>query len=327
MALSGGKDGKICLWDLMRGRLAFVHKIGGSSKGRKHTVNHIIWSEDGTRYAYCTHEGNITAREMETGRDLLDIDLPTSAKPNQICFLGGEDGLFLAAACNDGGLPMFAVGSIDEEEEETGTRRALMAIKPVEGVASAGDERFKCIQSVQGGSGFLVITANSGDIVSLIDLEGGARMMLDDIDSDGHDNDDSERSVDSKSNASSDEDGKDEDVAAEILNSVRLGSGARITAISVWSHSTMDVSNEQDENEGVEDNDNDILNSNSDDDIDERAVELKVIPEKKRKIITVSVRNKQNEIEMDSEALKKARALVSQAKKRDKRKKKKNKMG
>lgn len=57
MALSGGNDGKICLWDLMRGRLAFVTKVGDTKKGRKSTINDIIWSDDGKRYGYCTHEG------------------------------------------------------------------------------------------------------------------------------------------------------------------------------------------------------------------------------------------------------------------------------
>lgn len=324
MALSGGRDGKICLWDLMRGRLAFVQKIGGKSKGRKPTVNDIIWSDDGKRYAFCTHEGNISAREMATGNDLLDINLPTTSKPNQICFIGGEDGLFLAAACNDGGLPVFAVGSIDEEEEEDGTRRALMAIEPVEGVATAGDERFKCIESVKGGSGFLVITANSGGIISLIDLEGAARMMLDDNDSSGQE-DDQTSDDDSESNISEDDD--DDDVAAEILNSVRIGSGARITTISVWSQSeSEDILDEKDVDEGVEaiaDRSSDpVINDDEDEEGSEESEENK---SKKRKITTLSVGKRGQEIEMDSEALEKARALVSQAKKRDKRKNKKKK--
>jgi WD40 repeat protein len=33
MALSGGKDGKIILWDLLKGKLAFVYKIPNPSKG------------------------------------------------------------------------------------------------------------------------------------------------------------------------------------------------------------------------------------------------------------------------------------------------------
>ncbi len=327
MALTGGKDRKICLWDLIRGRLAFVYKIGSGSKGKKVTVNDIIWSDDGKRYAFCTHEGNITAREVETGNDLLDINLPNTSKPNQICFVGGEDGLFLAAACNDGGLPLFAVGSIDEDDEDIGTRRALMAIEPVEGVATAGDERFKCIRSVKGGSGFLVVTANSGGIISLIDLEGAARMMLEDSDGDGS-NDDQEQSVDS--DASSDSDDDDEDVAAEILNSVRIGSGARITSLSVWSHSSITEDDDlvTTDREVSDDDRNEIdveEKDEEDDDEEDSDDEPKPLPNKKRKITTISLGNKGNEIEMDEEALKQARALVSQAKKREKRKNKKGK--
>lgn len=317
MALSGGKDGKICLWDLMRGRLAFVHKIaGGGPNGRKCTVNHIIWSDDGKRYAYCTHEGNITAREMETGNDLLNINLPTSSRPNQICFVGGEDGLFLAAGCNDGGLPLFSVGCVDEEDEEIGTRRALMAIEPVEGVATAGDERFKCIRNVNGGSGFLVVTANSGGIISLIDLEGAARMMLDD----STDNEEGGQHVkeNSDSNYSSDE--EDEDLAAEILNSVRIGTGARITAISVWSHS-----NTEDTSYNLEKDDNTETDSTQSAVDNAPQVQDNADNNKKRKTTTISMGGKGNDIEMDSEAIEKARALVSQAKKREKRKSKKKK--
>jgi WD40 repeat protein len=323
MALSGGKDGKICLWDLMRGRLAFVQKIsGGKTKGRKSTVNDIIWSDDGKRYAYCTHEGNITAREMETGNDLLDINLPTTGKPNQICFVGGDDGLFLAAACNDGGLPLFAVGSVDEEDEEAGTRRALMAIEPVDGVATAGDERFKCIRGVKGGNGFLVVTANSGGIISLIDLEGAARIMLDDNDADTEDENEHTNGQDSNSDSDDDE---DNDVAAEILNSVRIGSGARVTAISVWSQADSKIEETSFELEDDDLTSNEDLNLKPDDTEIEQEETVEGLRNKKRKTTTVSVGSKHNEIEMDSEAIERARALVSQAKKREKRKKKKKK--
>ena len=326
MALTGGKDGKICLWDLMRGKLAFVHKLDSGSRKTKITVNHIIWSDDGKRFAYCTHEGNITAREMETGVDLLNINLPTASKPNQICFLGGEDGLFLAAACNDGGLPVFAVGSIDEEDEDSGTRRALMAIEPVEGVATAGDERFKCIQSVKGGSGFLVITANSGGIISLIDLEGAARMMLDDDDgvNDDDDDDDSDKSVQDNDEDDSSDEG-DEDVAAEILTSVRIGSGARITAITVWSQASTKENFEQFEEVDVDDKDNANDENVSTEEEEEVSDIDESVQHKKRKITTIPVGSKGGEIEMDTEALERARALVSQAKKHEKRKNKNKK--
>jgi protein MAK11 len=319
MALSGGRDGKICLWDLMRGRLAFVNKLKNPSKGRKATVNHIVWSGDGLRYAYCTHEGNIQAREMESGQTLLDIDMHPGGRANQISFIGGEDGIFLAAACNDGGLPVFAVGSVDEGDEEEGTRRAIMAIEPVQGVATAGDERFKCIQSVSGGSGFLVVTANSGGIISVVDLEGAAQMMLSD-DNDGGGDGDDDGSEDSDEE---DSDSDDEEVAAEILESVRIGSGARITCISAWSY-TLPLS-EPDENF---DEEIDVKVLAEDDSLDEEDEDEKQetgeLPfSKKRKVKEIVPVQEPEEIELDEEALEKARALVSQAKKRQKRKKKK----
>jgi len=323
MALSGGRDGKICLWDLMRGRLAFVNKIPSNQRGRKCTVNHIVWSDDGNRYAYCTHEGNITAREMESGQDLLDITLPSAGRANQICFIGGDEGLFLAAACNNGGLPVFAVGSIDENEEEEGTRRALMAIEPVEGVASAREDRLKCIRSVKGGSDYFVVTANSGGVISVIDLEGAARMMLSDPNEESdnesqHSGGDSDRSDDS----ADDED--DEEFAAEILESVRIGSGARVTSIAVWSAYDRNKDVDTDVFEEEIDIKEDEEETSDSEESNEHPKERQQ-PSKKRKNITTTVSlGREGEIEMDSKSLEKARALVSKAKKRQKRKAKKS---
>lgn len=314
MALSGGRDGKICLWDLMRGRLAFVNKIPNPSKGRKATVNHIVWSNDGQRYAYCTHEGNIQAREMASGQTLLDIQMHPGGRANQICFIGGDDGIFLAAGCNDGGLPVFAVGSVDEEDEEAGTRRAIMAIEPVEGVATAGDERFKCIQSVNGGSGFLVVTANSGGIISVIDLEGAAHMMMSDDDAD--ENEDGEENSDKDDSDEDDSDSEEEEVAAEILESVRIGSGARITCISVWSYSA-DPEEAMDEEEMEETSEEEVIEEEDEED------EQEEVFTKKRKRREEEVKPAGNELELDEETLAKARALVAKAKKRQKKKKKK----
>jgi hypothetical protein len=208
---------------------------------------------------------------------------------------------------------------VDEGDEEEGTRRAIMAIEPVQGVATAGDERFKCIQSVSGGSGFLVVTANSGGIISVVDLEGAAQMMLSD-DNDGGGDDDDDGSEDSDEE---DSDSDDEEVAAEILESVRIGSGARITCISAWSY-TLPLS-EPDENF---DEEIDVKVLAEDDSLDEEDEDEKQetgeLPfSKKRKVKEIVPVQEPEEIELDEEALEKARALVSQAKKRQKRKKKK----
>ncbi len=123
----------------------------------------------------------------------MDVDIfPNRSRVNMVTFVGDREGMFLAAACNDGGLPSLEVGQLfdeeadeddedddeeDDDEEANGdgvrrkkpaTRRAIMAIEPVEGVV-AGDESFMCIHSIEGGSGFLVVTANSGGVVSIMD--------------------------------------------------------------------------------------------------------------------------------------------------------------
>eukprot|EP00560_Eucampia_antarctica_P006663 CAMPEP_0197830038 /NCGR_PEP_ID=MMETSP1437-20131217/6621_1 /TAXON_ID=49252 ORGANISM="Eucampia antarctica, Strain CCMP1452" /NCGR_SAMPLE_ID=MMETSP1437 /ASSEMBLY_ACC=CAM_ASM_001096 /LENGTH=541 /DNA_ID=CAMNT_0043432141 /DNA_START=96 /DNA_END=1721 /DNA_ORIENTATION=+ len=332
MALSGGtKDGKLMLWDLMRGRLAFAHK---SSSG-KTTVQDIIWSADGNRYAFCTNDGKITARNVHNSEeDLLDIALPKRSRANQIAFMGGHDGLFLAAACDDGSLPVFMVGSVSSEEEEVGARRAIMAIEPVDGVI-AREERFKCIRPiVNGGSGFLVVTSNSGGVCSVIDLEGAARMMLSD---DNDNDDDTNQSKDTANNTSSDEDDDDDDdegeeeVAAEILTSVRIGSGARITTIDVWSHGSSASNNMDDSSVAEEEEEEETIDVKEQEEeiISEEEKEVAVVEDdkakRKRTKETVLVGPRGNMVEMDAEEVEKARTLIHQAKKRQKRKQKKKK--
>jgi len=348
MALSGGRsDGKIILWDLMKGRLAYVIKLpkvkvvagrgGGKGRGGQlQTVNHIVWSDDGSRYAYC-YGNKITARDVassaggngeEGGADdyLLDVEMPS--RVNQLAFVGGPEGIFLCAACDDGGLPVLEVGQLllDDEDDEEGKnaaqneRRAIMAIEPVDDIV-AGDDRFKCIKSVEGGSGFLVVTANSGGIVSLMDLEGAARMMLtppsEGMGSSGSDSDDNESEDDS------DED-EDDDVeaAVEILDSVRIGSGARITDLAVWSYDN-GVSEEVSDEIADDGDDIDMPQENGQEEDDEEAsVEEDEVPTTKKPFKKKENDNREK-IDMDPEAVDKARKLVVQAKKHQNKKKKK----
>lgn len=309
LALSGGRDGKIVLWDLMKGRLAFVYKISSTKKKKqKEAVNHIVWSGDGNRYAFC-HGTKITARDVASGEDLLDVDMPS--RVNQLAFVGGPEGMFLAAACDDGGLPVLEVGQL-EEEGNADTRRAIMAIEPVDRVV-AGDDRLKCIKAIDGGSGFLVVTGNSGGVVSVMDLEGAARMMLtpSDNDDDGGGGSDEEFFSDDADN-DNDSDGELE-VAVEILDSVRIGSGARITNLTVWSYGGKNgIDLNENDNEGHSESE-----SVSDLEQDEIAEEP-INSETNAK----GPKGSASKIELDAEALEKARKLVGQAKKHQQKKKK-----
>jgi protein MAK11 len=311
MALSGGRDGKLILWDLTRGRLAFVYKLPKLSKKAlvKSAINCIVWSEDGNRYAFC-YDKRVTARDMATGEDLLDIDLP--GRPNDLAFCGpGPEGLFLAAACDDGSLPLLGVGDLNDDPSE-GVRRAVMAIEPVEGLV-AGDARFKCIRHVEGGSGFLVVTANSGGTISIMDLEGAAQMMF---------RDDNEREASDQKDESDDDTASDsdqeEEQAVEILESVRVGSGgARITTIGVWSMAEEDSGDVEEEEESIDAVD--VPDEAEEEEVDE--IQKEKEDPRKRKYDN----NFRKEIEMDSAAVEKARELIIQAKKRQKRKDKKTK--
>ena len=193
-----------------------------------------------------------------------------------------------------------------------------MAIEPVDKVV-AGDERFKCIQSVEGGSGFLVVTANSGGVVSLMDLEGAARMMLTPAsENEGSDDDD-----ESKSDEDS-EDGEDDDeveAAVEILDSVRIGSGARITDLACWSCGRSG----DDDGEVEFDNkdDADIQKESDESEKDEVSAAARTATKKKGSRKKENDNDFNNKIELDDEAVEKARKLVVQAKKHQKKKKKK----
>ena len=338
MALSGGKaDGKLILWDLMKGRLAYVIKLKKDGSSRNYpSVNHIVWSNDGSRYAYC-YGDKITARDVGDAASSADesydsslLDVQMTSRVNQLAFIGGPEGMFVAAACDDGGLPVLEVGHLmldddddddEDDEDEDGNkkeqRRAIMAIEPVDRVV-AGDDRFKCIKSVEGGSGFLVVTANSGGVISLYDLEGAARMMLTpDTSSAGGGSDDDDDDDDSDK---SDEDDNEIETAVEILDSVRIGSGARVTDLAVWSYG-----GEADE---VVEEDEQVSDSSDEEDEQPPVVAKENEPVKKMtKKDGNDFRNNKNnnKIELDAEAVDKARKLVVQAKKHQKKKKKKKK--
>ncbi len=297
LALSAGvSDGKLKLWDLTKGRLAFVNKIKPSSQfggvAKYDPVASIVWSKDGDFYALA-YGSHITVRDVATGKDLLDVDLPS--RVNQVALMSGPEGLFVAAACNDGSLPVLAVEDSTDEN-----RRAIMAIEPVDSHL-AGEERFKCICSVRG---YYVATANSAGVISLMNLEGAVRMiMADEEESDENDN------ADNENKESDGEDENDLELAVDILESTRLGTGARVTCLVAW---CMDEETQDEE-------------------IQEAEKELEIMEQKHEapKVDLKSFKRKgmDDDVTMDEAAIKRARSLVAQAKnlkqKKDKKKKKK----
>ena len=339
LALSGGRDSTIRVWDLARGRLAHVHKLSRPTEPpstnkapRRIEVTNLLWSADGSRFAF-SYESHITVRDMLTGEDLLDVELDGKAqKVNAMCFIGQDDapeGLFLAAVCEDGSLPVFCVGVLDQEEDSGVEEQAqgaptIRAIRAIEGVDRivVGEDRLKCIRPVRGGSGYLVATANTGGVVSIIDLEGAVRMLISDVSSSGGagSKDDKDGSVENDSEE------EEEELAAEILTSVRVGSGARITDLAVWS-----FQQPKSEDTDEEEREHDIV----DDDIDELAEEEEEESDSDTEVKasqkeTTSANKRKREggantrtLEIDEEALARARKLVHQAKNRQRKEKKK----
>ena len=299
MALTGGLvDGRLKLWDLTKGRLAYNHKIQPSrttSEGKTFydSINCIVWTDQAYSFCYGSH---VTVKDVASGADLLDVELPS--KVNQVCFLQGSEGLFVASANNDGSLAVLHVDKSGGEE-----RRAIMAIEPVEGPV-AGEERFKCLQQV---ADYHIVTANSAGVVSLMDLSGAVRMMMLDDDESKSDNEEK----DSEAEDDEPDSDEEEELAVDIIDSIQLGSGNRVTCLAAWSTMApleVDDESEDEENEtNEEETSTPYTKSKKDEEMD-----------KKRKHDNVQ--------EMDSSAIERARDLVASAKKiREKRQKKSNK--
>jgi hypothetical protein len=347
MALTAGTcDGKLKLWDLTKGRLAFVSKIPPASTnvaGRTHydPVNCLVWStttsanstgdnndDDASVYAFC-HGSHVTVKDVATGQDLLDVELPS--RVNQICLMRGPEGLFLAAACNDGSLPVLAVQNVvvvnddeddsanddasaasDDAKEKKQERRAIMAIEPVDGPV-AGEERFKCIQTV---AGYYVVTANSAGVISLMNLQGAVNMIMAPSSDDGNDDNDDDSKSSPESDDESDDEEEEEELAVDIIDSVQLGSGARITCLAAWSHmGEIDQSDDDDDDEVQE---------------EVESPTKEVVQETERVYQRVGDQNDKKRkhkdevtVTMDPEAMERARSLVADAKKIQKRKEKK----
>lgn len=305
LALSGGStDGKVKLWDLTKGRLASVEKIPPAStsvQGRTHydPVVDIIWScleEDDLPDAYALAFGShVTVSNVADGSKLLDVELPS--KVNQICFLRHEAGLFIAAACNDGSLPLLAV-SIVGDPAKGEERRGMMAIEPVDGPV-AGEERFKCIAPVDTSH---VVTANSAGVVSLMNLQGAIDMICK-CDPEEEEKDEEPVHPDSDDDAIGGD--EEEELAVDIIDSIRLGTGARITCLAVWAKAAVDGGEQGDEEEKEQENE-----------------EAPTVTEKKE-CESPPGKRKRDQVTLDDKALAKARELVSEAKKLQQRKKKK----
>mmetsp|Transcript_109622 Transcript_109622/g.163877 ORF Transcript_109622/g.163877 Transcript_109622/m.163877 type:complete len:460 (-) Transcript_109622:48-1427(-) len=305
LALSGGSsDGKLKLWDLTKGRLAFVNNINPSStfggKARFDPIASLVWSRDGEFYALA-HGSHITVREVASGKGLLDVDLPS--KVNQVTLMTGPEGLFVVAACNDGSLPVLAV-----EDSDVDSRRAIMAIEPVESHV-AGVERFKCVVCVRD---YYVVTSNSAGVVSILDLKGAVKMIMSGEDEEQSENGSSDDD-DDDNEGSDDDDEAEVELAVDFLESIQLGTGARITCLTAWCRQG-DI--EEYEPETIDEI------PVVEEEADEHDVEDNIRKE--------SLKRKQESLAgemMDDKAMKRARSLVEKARnlkqKKDKKKKKK----
>ena len=324
LAFSGGLcDGKLKLWDLTKGRLAFCCKLQPArmmgKKALYDAVSSIVFSRDGDgdgdggggHYAI-SYGSHVTVRQVSSGRTLLDIELPS--RVHQVDLMQVPEGMFVVAACNDGSLPVIAV----EDQDDGGqARRAIMAIEPVESHL-AREQRFKCIQHVRD---YCVVTANSAGVVSLMDLHGAVKMIMsDDEESNVDDNDDSasdDDDNDRNGDMNNDEEGTNSDdmeMAVDIIDSVRLGTGARITCLTAWCNGS--------DSSILPDKDGMTAETTVESKDDEnRENSSPSMPQSHRKRNGTEPDGR----EMNHEAVKRARLLVQEAKKLSKKKQKKSK--
>lgn len=358
LALSGGvSDGKLKLWDLTKGRLAFVSKINKNVQ-RYDPIDSIVWNSDGTSYGL-SYGSHITVRDVATGHDVLDVELPS--RVNQIAILNGPDGMFVAAACNDGSLPVLETGTINggKIDRNARERKAIMAIEPVDGPI-AGEERFRCIVPVYG---YYVVTANSAGVVSLMNLQGAVNMIVsenqydddneqqrindnptnidddneDEEEIDDYDDDDEEDDGDKEEEEDGDENDQldeDEEVAVDIIDSVLLGSGARITTLALWCACDSKVDNccivDEDKRIDIEDYDDEDQEIQTNEELFQKKRKHEVTFDNNKMVgNTKKPSTQQNQRGRiiaasitDPDKLAKARALVSKAKKIQEKQKK-----
>jgi hypothetical protein len=187
---------------------------------------------------------------------------------------------------------------VEDNAEES--RKAIMAIEPVDSHL-AGEERFKCIQSVRD---YYVVTANSAGVVSLMNLQGAINMMMSGPESE--DEDENSLPEDDESEEQESDNDDDTELAVDIVESVRLGTGARITCLAAWCKTKESQFDEAEQQKVID--------------------KIKKEKEKEPAVKQSTYKRTFDQAEeyMDPDAVKKARSLVKKAKKlKSKREKKK----
>ena len=124
------------------------------------------------------------------------------------------------------------------DEEAASIRASMVVHPPPPSSSSSSSRRVKCVESIRGGSGFIVCASTSDGIVTVWDMEEPARELLDAADDDDDrddDNDDDNDDNDDSSSASSSCSSSQNSGGAVLLRRVKLGTGSnRITCMTAW---------------------------------------------------------------------------------------------
>jgi WD40 repeat protein len=244
-------DGTIRLWDMLKGRMAYVTKIhkptnsaktastAGSTSATTASINDSLsavkFSPSGSSYAYA-HGKTLVIKDTLSGEILLSPP-PMPSKINDLCYTGPV-GDYVALALDDGSMPLFKIEEVDDSEIGEPVVRATMAVEPSLTGVKSGELRMKKLEPLSGGSGYLVVSSNSAGEVTIWDLEACANGLMDE----------EEGSEDSLSDDEwAEDDEEEEGTEAVIMHKVKLGTGARIMCIAVWSSEGAFVSGEGEE--------------------------------------------------------------------------------
>ncbi|GMI04893.1 hypothetical protein TrLO_g15132 [Triparma laevis f. longispina] len=290
-------DNTVRLWDLTKGRCGFVTKIKKKGGGGPSIIK---FSPNGETYTYTHNHTHITTKSTSTDDILLDIDLGQQLyRVNDVAYITES---YICAGLNNGGISIFRV------EADAASASEVRAAMVINGSESSRDtkNRIKRVESMAGGSGYLVVSCCSSGVVSVYDFEGAVNSLMDeDNESDGGES------------SGSDEFGEEDDQYV-LLQQVKLGTGSRIVSISGWSS-----------DHAIGENDLDFDVDQSSDAVtpdfaprrkpptDKEAEEQQPPSKKRRNAVDAS------NIMEDAQAVAKARDLIESAKKSAKKKKKK----
>jgi hypothetical protein len=151
-AAVGGKDGKIALWDLSRGKVK--HELEGHASG----VNDVAFSTDGDLLYSCSDDKNVLEWKVETGELLRKIKVDKGGA-TKIC------------VCAKSGNSMLAAAGVSS------TRLFDLSSGKAQKTFSGGSSSASCVTFACDGR-FLLTASGDSRLIDLYDCTGSQELPL-----------------------------------------------------------------------------------------------------------------------------------------------------